>query len=76
MYNKDGYNQQHYDEHEDDIENQEDYEETSTALNLKWVLGFNKDIDQGVHFLTSDTRTEIFYTSSHTGVIFDYIKKT
>jgi cilia- and flagella-associated protein 251 len=40
------------------------------------VLGFNKDIDQGIHFLTSETRTEIFYTSSHTGVIYDYVKKT
>lgn len=42
---------------------------------MKWVLGFNMEIDQGVHFLTSDTRTEIFYTSSHTGVIYNYVKK-
>jgi len=58
------------------MEAQEDIEESSNALNLKWVLGFNKNIDQGVHFLTSDNRTEIFYTSSHTGVIYNYVKKT
>ena len=38
-------------------------------------MGFNKDIDQGVHFLTDDERTAVFYTSSHTGVIYDYVKK-
>lgn len=38
-------------------------------------MGFNKDIDQGVHFLTDENRTEIFYTASHTGVIYDYIQK-
>lgn len=38
-------------------------------------MGFNKDIDQGVHFLTDENRSEIFYTASHTGVIFDYIQK-
>ena len=42
---------------------------------MKWVLGFNKDIDQGVHFLTDEDRTEVFYTSSHTGVIYDYVRK-
>ena len=39
------------------------------------MLGFNKEIDQGVHFLTSESRTEIFYTSSHTGVIYNYAKR-
>jgi hypothetical protein len=38
-------------------------------------MGFNKDIDQGVHFLTDENRSEIFYTASHTGVIYDYIQK-
>ncbi|OMJ77112.1 hypothetical protein SteCoe_23386 [Stentor coeruleus] len=42
------------------------------AMNLKWVIGFNKDINNGVHNLTSDERTEIFYTSAHTGVIYNY----
>jgi WD40 repeat protein len=41
------------------------------ALNLKWVLGFNKDIYLGVHSLISADRTEIFYTAAHTGVIFN-----
>jgi len=38
-------------------------------------MGFNKDIDQGVHFLSDENRSEIFYTASHTGVIYDYIQK-
>ena len=46
------------------------------ALNLKWILGFNKNIDQGVHNLTTDNRTEIFYSAAHTGVLFDYMAKT
>lgn len=45
------------------------------ALNIKWVLGYNKDIDQGVHNLTTENRTEIFYTSAHSGVIYDYMAK-
>ena len=45
------------------------------ALNLQWVMGFNKEIDQGVHNLTTDTRHEIFYTAAHTGVIYDYVDK-
>lgn len=48
----------------------------ANALNLQWVIGFNKDIDQGVHFLTDETRTELFYSSAHTGVIYDYVSKT
>jgi hypothetical protein len=40
--------------------------------NLKWVLGFNKDIIGGVHNLTSEDRTEIFYSTAHTGVIYNY----
>ena len=46
------------------------------ALNLQWVMGFNKDIDQGVHNLTTDSRHEIFYSAAHTGVIYDYASKT
>ena len=42
------------------------------AMNLKWVIGFNKDIINGVHNLTSDDRTEIFYSAAHTGVIYNY----
>jgi len=47
-----------------------------TALNLKWVLGFNKDIDQGVHNLTTENRNEIFYSTAHSGVIYDYEQQT
>lgn len=36
------------------------------------MLGFNKDISGGVHNLTSYDRSEIFYTSAHTGVIYNY----
>lgn len=50
--------------------------DNNNALNLQWVMGFNKDIDQGVHFLTDEERTEVFYTSSHTGVIYDYVQKS
>lgn len=33
MYGKDGYNnQQHYEENEEDIDDQQDYEEASNAL--------------------------------------------
>ena len=45
------------------------------ALNLQWVLGFNKGIDQGVHNLTSNNRHEIFYSAAHSGVIYDYMNK-
>ena len=42
---------------------------------LASVHGFNKDIDQGVHFLTDDERTEIFYSAANTGVIYNYATK-
>jgi len=42
------------------------------ALNLKWVLGFNKDLICGVHNLSSEERREIFYSAAHTGVIYNY----
>ena len=41
------------------------------AQNLQWVIGFNKDINQGVHNLTTEQRTEIFYSAAHTGVIYN-----
>jgi hypothetical protein len=42
------------------------------SLNLKWTVGFNYNIINGVHNLTKKSRTEIFYASAHTGVIYDY----
>jgi hypothetical protein len=39
------------------------------------MLGYNKDIVNGVHNLTETDRTEIFYSAAHTGVIYNYISK-
>lgn len=55
--------------------NMPDENEGGNALNLKFVLGYNKDIDQGVHNLTTDTRHEIFYSAAHSGVLYDYKAK-
>jgi len=44
-------------------------------LTLGKVHGFNKEIDMGVHFLTDDDRTELFYSAAHTGVIYNYVTK-
>ena len=54
---------------------QEEKESSFNALNLQWVMGFNKSIIQGVHNLTTEDRTEIFYSSAHTGVIYNYETK-
>lgn len=40
--------------------------------NLKWTLGFEFMNTGGTHNLSTDNRKEIFYTSAHTGVIYDY----
>lgn len=62
---------------EDEAEG-EDYAQTDgiNPLNLQWVIGYNKDILDGIHNLTNNERTEIFYSSAHTGVIYDYREKT
>ena len=31
------------------------------ALNLEWVVGFNKEIDMGVHYLADEERTVSFF---------------
>lgn len=46
------------------------------ALRLAWTFGFNKDLVNGVHNLSSATRRALFYTSAHTGVIYDYARRT
>lgn len=51
---------------------EEDKNDGQNALNLQWVLGFNKNIDCGMHNLSTDTRTEIFYSAAHTGIIYNY----
>lgn len=66
------------DQYDDIGGQQQDVQENdgTNALNLQWVIGFNKDIDQGVHNLTTNTRHEIFYSAAHTGVIYDYVSKS
>jgi len=60
----------------DQFPDSQEQQPSTNALNLQWVLGFNKDLFQGVHNLTTDERAEIFYSAAHTGVIYDYEAKT
>ena len=46
--------------------------DSKVALNINWNFGFNKDVINGVHNLSSNDRNAIFYVSSHSGVIYDY----
>ena len=46
--------------------------DSKVALNINWNFGFNKDVVNGVHNLSSKDRNAIFYLSSHSGVIYDY----
>lgn len=64
-----------YDEGEGDMMEEQEGDGIN-ALNLQWVMGFNMQIDQGVHNLTTDERTEIFYSAAHTGIIYNYTTKT
>lgn len=48
----------------------------TNALTLNWSFGFNEDVVDGVHSLCSDGRQALFYVSAHTGVIYDYTKRT
>jgi hypothetical protein len=43
-----------YDNYGQEMPPQGDETDGVNALNLQWVMGFNKDIDQGVHNLTTD----------------------
>jgi len=63
------------DEFEDNGEGDYDRNDGVNALNLEWVLGYNKDIKDGVHNLTNNERSAIFYSAAHTGVIYDYMEK-
>jgi hypothetical protein len=53
-----------------------DYEEEdlgkASALKLKWALGLNYHIYDGVHNLTNSERKEIFIPVANQGVIYDY----
>jgi hypothetical protein len=44
----------------------------ASALKLKWSLGLNYHIYDGVHNLTNEFRKEIFIPVANQGVIFDY----
>lgn len=48
----------------------------TNALTLNWSFGFNKDVVDGVHSLCSEGRQALFYVAAHTGVIYDYTKRT
>mmetsp|Transcript_20905 Transcript_20905/g.43637 ORF Transcript_20905/g.43637 Transcript_20905/m.43637 type:complete len:926 (+) Transcript_20905:54-2831(+) len=45
---------------------------SSNALTLDWSFGFKDK----VHSLASDNRSAIFYTTAHTGIIYDYASKS
>jgi hypothetical protein len=44
----------------------------ASALKLKWSLGLNYHIYDGVHNLTNQERKEIFIPVANQGVIYDY----
>lgn len=48
----------------------------TNALTLNWSFGFNKDVVDGVHSLCAEGRRALFYVAAHTGVIYDYTKRT
>ena len=56
---------------EPDYEEGDDLGKTS-ALKLKWSLGLNYHIFDGVHNLTNHQRKEIFIPVANQGVIYDY----
>jgi WD40 repeat protein len=45
------------------------------ALKLAWTFGFQKDLINGVHSLSTGTRRAVFYAAAHTGVIYDYARR-
>ena len=45
---------------------------SSNALTLDWSFGFKGQL----HSLASENRSAIFYTTAHTGIIYDYASKT
>lgn len=55
----------------DDYYDEEDMGKAS-ALRLKWALGLNYHIYDGVHNLTNQERKEIFIPVANQGVIYDY----
>jgi WD40 repeat protein len=45
---------------------------STSALSVAWTFGFNKNIINGVHSLTTDDRNALFTISSHSGIIYDF----
>ncbi|EGZ30727.1 hypothetical protein PHYSODRAFT_472163 [Phytophthora sojae] len=45
------------------------------ALRLAWTFGFQKDLINGVHSLSTGSRRAVFYAAAHTGVIYDYARR-
>ena len=56
---------------EDDYYEEEEVGKAS-ALKLKWAVGLNYHIFDGVHNLTNPQRKEIFIPVANQGVIYDY----
>lgn len=56
---------------EDDYYEEEEVGKAS-ALKLKWAVGLNYHIFDGVHNLTNIDRKEIFIPVANQGVIYDY----
>jgi len=50
--------------------------DNNNALGVHWAFGFSKDIVGGVQCLTTTDRNAVFYISSHSGVIYDFEKRT
>ena len=46
-----------------------------SALSLSWAFGFNKDIPGGVHNLSDETRSAVFYVAAHSGVVYDFVHR-
>ena len=51
-------------------------DDSSTTLGIHWSFGFSKDCANGVNNLTTPDRNAIFFLNSHSGVIYDYEKRS
>ena len=50
----------------------EEQDTNEHALTRKFTIGFNSSMTGGVHNLTQNKKKQIFYSSAHTGVIYNY----
>ena len=60
-----------------DLNNSEEANDNSRALELKFSIGYNSSLTGAVHNLTiarsaNKVTKEIFYPAAHTGVIYNY----